>query len=131
MLRASSQTSGDDVDLTGIVAGGALSRGARGGTPRKNAVETGIVGDKVLLAFVEAALDDDAQATAAARNAVIETLGEAAMIDAATVIAHFQRMVRIADGTGIPLDTSFAVQTADIREELGINDYGRAPQNSR
>ena len=45
------------------------------------------------------------------------------MVDAAGVIANFQRMVRIADGTGIPLDKRVVALTADLRDELGLNDY--------
>ena len=112
MLRASGQTTGEDIDLQGIVEG--------------NAVETGIPGGKALLTFAEAALGDDLQEIAAARNAVIEALGEAAMVDAAAVIAHFQRMVRIADGTGIQLDPQMAALTTDIRKQLGINNYASA-----
>jgi hypothetical protein len=57
---------------------------------------------------------------------MIDELGENAMVDAAGVIANFQRMVRIADGTGIPLDTPVAMMTSSIREDLGINEYGSA-----
>ena len=112
MLRASGQTTGEDIDLQGIVEG--------------DAVETGIPGSKALLTFAEAALGDDLQEIAAARNAVIEALSEAAMVDAAAVIAHFQRMVRIADGTGIQLDPQMAALTTDIREQLGIDSYASA-----
>ena len=48
------------------------------------------------------------------------------MIDAAGIIANFQRMVRIADGTGIPLDEPVAMMTQDLRSDLGINKYGSA-----
>ena len=48
------------------------------------------------------------------------------MVDSAAVIANFQRMVRIADGTGIPLDEPVLMLTQDIREDLGINGYGSA-----
>ncbi len=61
-----------------------------------------------------------------AREAVADELGEEAMVDAAGVIANFQRMVRIADGTGIPLDAPLAMLTDGIREDLGINSYGSA-----
>ena len=112
MLRVSAKTSGDDVDLAGIVA--------------DDEIATGIPGDRALLAFAEAGLGDDAEATAAARQRVVEELGEASMIDAACIIANFQRMVRIADGTGIALDAGVAALTADLREDLGINAYGAA-----
>ena len=111
MLRVSAQTSGNDVDLTAIVDG--------------ESVPTNIPGGQALLAFAEVGLDDDANAIAQARQQVHDELGEAAMIDAAGVIANFQRMVRIADGTGIQLDAPMEALTADLRSELGINGYGR------
>ena len=112
MLRVSAQSSGDAIDLAGIVAG--------------DAVATGIPGDKALLAFAEAGLGDDAQVIAEARQRVLEELGEPSMIDAAGIVANFQRMVRIADATGIPLDPQMAALTADLRDELGINGYSAA-----
>lgn len=110
MLRVSAETSGEDVDLTAIVA--------------DEAVPTSVPSGQALLAFVDVSLDDDAEAIAAARQQVLSELDEAAMIDAAGVIANFQRMVRIADGTGIPLDPPMDALTADLRSELGINGYG-------
>ena len=107
MLRASAQTSGEDVDLAVVVDG--------------ESVATCVPGDKALLAFAEAGLGDDAEAIAEARQQVADELGEAPMIDAAGVIANFQRMVRIADGTGIPLDAQMEAMTADLREELGLS----------
>ena len=47
------------------------------------------------------------------------------MIDAAGVIANFQRMMRIADSPGIPLDARMDALTADLRSELGINRFIR------
>ena len=47
-------------------------------------------------------------------------------MDAAAVIGNFERMVRIADGTGIPLDKPVAMITADMREELGIDRFATA-----
>ena len=110
MLRASAQTSGEDVHLAVVVDGGSVT--------------TSVPGDQALLAFAEVALHDDAEAIAKARQQVRSDLGEAAMIEAAGVIANFQRMVRIADGTGIPLDAPMDALTADLRVELGINRYG-------
>ena len=63
---------------------------------------------------------------AEARERVASELGEAAMVDAAAVIGNFQRMVRIADGTGIPLDTPVAMISADMRADLGIDAYDGA-----
>jgi len=116
MLRASTQVSGEAVNLNGIVEG--------------NEVQTGLRGGEALIRFAEASVgdsfDDKADETRVAREAVKDELGENAMVDAAGVIANFQRMVRIADGTGIPLDTPVAMMTSSIREDLGINEYGSA-----
>ena len=49
-----------------------------------------------------------------------------ALVDAAAVIGNFQRMVRIADGTGIPLDKPVAMISADVRDELKLNEFGSA-----
>ncbi len=110
MLSVSARTSGEDVNLNGIVDG--------------NAVATGIPGGGALLAFAEVCLGDDSAAIADARQRVLDELGEAAMVDAAGVIANFQRMVRIADGTGIVLDAQVAELTAELRQDLGIDRYG-------
>jgi hypothetical protein len=53
-------------------------------------------------------------------------LGDSATVDAAGVIANFQRMVRISDGSGIPLDPPMMMMTEAIRGELGINDFASA-----
>ena len=85
MLRASAQVSGEDVNLKGIVEG--------------NQVQTGLPGGPALIRFAETAVGDRVDAISVAREAVKDELGEEAMVDAACVIANFQRMVRIADGT--------------------------------
>ena len=112
MLRVSTQVSGEEVNLNGIVEG--------------NEVRTGLRGGEALIRFVETAVGDEADDIRAAREAVKDELGENAMVDAAAVIANFQRMVRIADGTGIPLDTPVAMMTTGIREDLGLNEYASA-----
>ncbi len=108
----SSQALGSEVDLTSIVDGSRVDSGVRGGA--------------ALLEFAEAALTDDTAVIASARDRVARELGEAAAVDAAGVIANFQRMVRIADATGIPLDAPVVMITQGIRDELGLNDYAAA-----
>jgi len=112
MLRESSKLEGNKVDLK------VLTAESEGGA--------GVPAGKELISFAEAAYGSDKQAIATARSQLAEAIGEAAMIDSAGVIANFQRMVRVADGTGIPLDTPVAMVTAGIREELGINKFGSA-----
>ena len=64
-----------------------------------------------LTEFAEAVVVGDAERIAAARGSVATELGDAAMVDAAAVIANFQRMVRIADSSGIPLDEPVLMMT--------------------
>jgi hypothetical protein len=112
MLRESSRLEGRKVDLQVITSG--------------EKVEGGVPAERELVAFAEAAIGHDTDATRHARNKLVVEIGEQGMVDAACIIANFQRMVRIADGTGIPLDKPVAMVTAGIREELGINSFGAA-----
>jgi hypothetical protein len=105
----SGETHDEEIDLRAVTDG--------------EQVGSGVPGGEALTAFADAVVQSDAAAVAAAREEVRRTLGDAAMVDAAGVIANFERMVRIADGTGIPLDKPVAMVSADLREELGIDDY--------
>lgn len=113
MLRASIETDGAEVDYRGIA-------------DAESAEESTLPGASALIGFVEAAMSTDREATAAARERVRRELGSDALVDAAAIIGNFERMTRIADATGIPLDTSVKVMTESIREELGIDDFGRS-----
>ena len=79
----------------------------------------------VLVTFVEAVLGDDMNALAAARAAVQASLGDAALVDVCATIASFNAVVKLADGTGIPLEPWKIERTADIRTPLGIEAYRR------
>ena len=127
MLRASIESEGGEVDLRGVA--GAEDLG-----------DSAIPGAAALVLFAEAVVGsgtsaDDAPSAAKAisdaRARVAEELGVAASIDAAGIIGNFERMVRIADGTGIPLDTSVAVATSSIREDLGIDRFTAAERTPR
>ena len=90
------------------------------------AAETGVPAGDALVAFADATVANDPARIGAARERVLDALGPGATVDAAAVIGNFQRMVRIADGTGIPLDTPVSILTADLREELGIDGFASA-----
>ena len=72
-----------------------------------------------LVAFAEAIVTG-AQTLAQSRAAVVETLGPEAMVDAAGVASNFERMVRIADSTGIELGDLLEQASADVRDALGL-----------
>jgi len=78
-----------------------------------------------LIAYADAVVARSPQ-VAETRDAVQRSLGDAGVVDAAAVIANFQRMVRIADGTGIPIDGPLDLLSADIRHEIGIDEFSSA-----
>ncbi|MEM7326720.1 MAG: hypothetical protein AAF531_26780 [Actinomycetota bacterium] len=60
---------------------------------------------------------------AAVRDRLIDTMGPDALVDVTAVVANFTMMTRIADGTGTPLDKGSVDMSAEIRQELGIDDF--------
>jgi hypothetical protein len=112
LLRASSELEGGATpDLRGVTDAASSS---------------GVPAGDLLTAFADATIDGDPEAIARAREAVVAELGTDATVDAAGVIGNFQRMVRIADGTGIPLDAPVKLLSAGMRAELGIDSFASA-----
>ena len=107
MLRASSNTHDEAVELEAVMDG---------------AVGSGVPHGDALVAFAEAVVGAGADDISRARERVVDAVGLEGMIDTAGVISNFQRMVRIADSTGIGLG-SFETVTEDIRHSLGIEAF--------
>jgi hypothetical protein len=84
-----------------------------------------IEGGAELVAMAEAVVGANPEHIADARDNLVQRLSAAAMIDAAGVASNFQRMVRIADSTGIVLG-DFESVTEDLREDLGINRFAKS-----
>ena len=110
MLRVSSETKDQNVDLKAVMGEG----------------ESGVPGGAELTAFAEATVSGGDNAITSAREKLVRVLGAEATVDAAGVIGNFERMVRIADGTGIPLDAPANMISADMREEVGIDQFESA-----
>jgi len=81
-----------------------------------------VAAETALLAFADAVIEGRTELDGA-RDAVVDCLGEAAMVDAAAVIAGFDAITRVADGSGIPLEPEKAAATAGWRSHLGIDDF--------
>ncbi len=75
------------------------------------------------MTFAEAVVGGDELQVATARQVLLDAVGPEALVDAAAVAANFERMDRIADATGIPLDAPMDLLTADLRSELGIDSF--------
>lgn len=82
---------------------------------------SGVAHGSELVQFVDAALRGEPSELAAARKAVLNALGAAAFVDVCATVASFNAVVKIADGTGIPLEEAKAERTRELRAELGIN----------
>lgn len=99
--------------------------------------ESGVPHGAALLAFAEAVVGGDPAATLAgegggagdalarARRDLIAAMGVEAMVDAAAVASNFERMVRIADGTGIPLGERLESYARGVIDELGLERLRR------
>ena len=109
LLRGSSPTS--EIDLQAAV---------------NTSTDNGVPHGGLLNTFAEAVLGTDDAKLDAARTAVVEALGPAALVDAAGVIGAFMQMDRIADATGLPLDEFVVEATSDIREDLGLHTFSSA-----
>ena len=110
MLRESSRAQGGNYDLSLLTGGsgdGNIPHGA------------------LLVRFAEAVLGED-QALPGIRAEIRETLGDAALVDAAAIVATFNAIDRVADATGIPIEGAKAEATADFRSVLGINTFAES-----
>ena len=113
MLRASANKQKDDINLDTVTQGSAAGI-------------TGVAAGDVLLAFAEAALTGADTDIAAARAAIVDELGGAALADAAAIVAAFNGIDRVADATGVPLDAAVDEHTVELRAELGIDAFANA-----
>ena len=100
----SAEETGGEVDV------GAVGRGEAGGVAH---------GD-VLSAFVSAVVDGEPAVLDAARGDLVATVGEAGMVDAAAVVANFEMMTRLADGTGARHHDDSEPFISETAEALGV-----------
>jgi len=109
MLRESGKVTGNEFDLTAIVDSEAIAGGVEHGD--------------LLSEFVDAVLVGTTDDAAKCRQRVRTAIGDAAYVDACATIASFNAVVKIADGSGIPLEDIKAENTKDIRASLGIEKF--------
>ena len=89
--------------------------------------ESGIANAGLLIEFAEAAVGADPARLDAAREAVIATMGEAALSDTAAVAALFNAIDRVADATGIPVEDEKAAMVDKLRNQMGVDWIGQVP----
>ncbi|NIB38916.1 hypothetical protein HBA55_04920 [Pseudomaricurvus alkylphenolicus] len=87
----------------------------------------GIPHSSALIRFCDAFMADDPEALASARELLVTEFGPEAMVDTAGIASNFQRMNRIADATGLPLDSLGNNKLNALRDslngQLGIDQY--------
>jgi hypothetical protein len=113
MLRASAMTNETEIDIQGINGDG-------------EAAATGIKFGEELMSFAEALAAGESAPLSSSRDALLAKAGAEVLVDASGVAANFQRMVRIADSIGIPVDNMETELGQQIRKELGISSFASA-----
>ena len=115
----SSQANGEAADL----------RAVREGAVR--AATSGIRHADLLLAFTDALVAHDEAALAPLRPRLIRALGADGLLETASVAANFQRMVRIADATGIPQEAPVMALVGDVIGDLSLREFPSAANTPR
>ena len=113
MLSLSANTTETDIDLQMV-----------NGSTAKGAQEFPFANE--LARFAEAVAQRDEAEISRTRDELVQAAGEVVMVDAAAVAANFQRMVRIADSMGIPIDDKNVEAGAGIRQELKLSRFASA-----
>ncbi len=83
-----------------------------------------------LMKFAEALASGEKDDLITARKELLETASPAVLVDAAGVAANFQRMVRIADAMGIPVDTKDSELSNQVRKDLDLYRFASAENSS-
>jgi hypothetical protein len=83
----------------------------------------GVPRGALLMRFADAVVEGSDEELREVREELERTVGSAAFIDAAAVVAIFCCNVRIADATGIPLDENSATVREDVGRRVGIARY--------
>lgn len=112
MLSLSAELSQADIDLQ-IING-------------QHSEESNVPYASELMSFGEAVASRDATALYEARQMLLELAGAEVLVDAAAVAGNFQRMVRIADSAGIPVDDRMEALSTNIQQDLDLRRFGSA-----
>lgn len=113
MLRASSLATETEIDIQAV-------------NGDASAAAVGIEHGPELMQFAESLARRDEVELTTSRQALLASAGPAVLVDAAGVAANFQRMVRIADSMGIPVDDLNWEHSQEVREALHLNRFASA-----
>jgi len=111
MLRASSSVNDLELDLSLV----------RGEASENEAVQHA----PALANLVDSSVND-LETLSTARAALVDVSDEETMIDACAVVANFEMMTRIADGTGTRHPPERLDAIGDISDSLGLDQFTSA-----
>lgn len=109
MLRVSVTESNLDVDLLGVRTGEATRLSA-------------IPEAQLLIELADAFMSREEDTLREIRERAVRIMGDRGVIEAIGVAANFQRMVRIASATGIPIDEPDSAFGQGVRAALALSD---------
>ena len=108
MLRESSLTHDEALDFAAVMDGG---------------VDSGVPHGAAARALRRGGAHRSGSEREAARRALVDAMGAEALVDAAGVVSNFERMVRVADATGISIGPMTA-EGFELVRALGIERFG-------
>lgn len=112
MLRVSADATDSEIDIN-------IINGETNDVP-------GIEFEQELMRFAESLASGNEADLTSARSALLKVAGPGVLVDSAGVAANFQRMVRIADAMGIPVDTTSSELSNKVREDLDLYRFASA-----
>lgn len=112
MLRASAEMSSNEIDLRLI----------NGESSDSGTVEF----SNELMSFATAVATRDEAELVGSREQLLVTASAEVLVDAAAVAGNFQRMVRIADAIGIPMDDDRSQMVSGAVQELELRRFKTA-----
>lgn len=107
LLRRSGQISEETYNLGGVTGEGTI----------------GVENEDLLIAVAEAVYRSDSVELAQARDMALGRVGEEFLLDAIGVASGFNGITKIANATGLPLDSRTEEITVEMREVTGIDTY--------
>jgi hypothetical protein len=85
----------------------------------------------MLIRFADAVITGSEADIATIRDEIAQTMGGDALADTAAVAALFNAIDRVADSTGIRMEDTKITDSADLRAEIGVNDFYSVDQKGR
>ena len=95
-----------------------------------NGSDGGVAHGALLSDFATAAVTGDDTGLERTRREILDKLGLEELVDAAALVAHYEKMDRIADATGLPLDAPMQILGGELRDSLDIGKFTSA-QNTK